>query len=126
MFGLAGSLLAFSFSLTSTRHFERRHVVLDEANALGTTYMRADFLNEAAREAVQDILRECVEARLRLLEEGRDTTATVKNNARLRELLDQLWNQIATAFWKMHNRRDSTRWFRARMKQSTWLQHASG
>ncbi|QEG35234.1 hypothetical protein [Bythopirellula goksoeyrii] len=44
VFGLAGLLLAFSFSLAATRHNERRHVVLDEANALGTCYLRAGFL----------------------------------------------------------------------------------
>lgn len=42
--GLLAFLLAFTFGLAATRFDTRRQVLLDEANAIGTTYLRAGML----------------------------------------------------------------------------------
>jgi hypothetical protein len=47
--GLLAFLLAFTFGMSRSRFDNRKQVVLDEANAIGTTYLRADFLPEASR-----------------------------------------------------------------------------
>ena len=48
-FGLLAFLLAFTFSAASTRYDARRQMVLQEANAIGTAYLRADLLPEPQR-----------------------------------------------------------------------------
>jgi hypothetical protein len=42
--GLLAFLLAFTFGLAATRFDARRSIVVQEANAIGTTYLRADLL----------------------------------------------------------------------------------
>src|SRR3954463_4323912 len=42
--GLLALLLAFPFGMAASRSDNRKQIVLQEANAIGTTYLRADFL----------------------------------------------------------------------------------
>ena len=49
IFALVALLLAFSFSATTNRYDLREHLVLDQANAIGTVYLRAGLLGEPAR-----------------------------------------------------------------------------
>src|SRR5438477_2003363 len=44
--GLLAFMLAFTFSLAALRFDARRETVLEEANAIGTTYLRAKLLPE--------------------------------------------------------------------------------
>ena len=61
---LLAFMLAFTFGIASSRFDERRLLVVDEANAIGTTYLRAEFLDEPARANVKKLLREYVALRL--------------------------------------------------------------
>ena len=62
--GLLAFLLAFSFGIVASRFDLRRQVLLDEANAIGTTYLRAAMLPETQRAPVRRLLRDYVDARL--------------------------------------------------------------
>jgi hypothetical protein len=61
--GLLAFLLAFTFGLAAARYDARRQLLLDETNAIGTTYLRAAMLPEAGGE-IQTLLRQYVDARL--------------------------------------------------------------
>jgi hypothetical protein len=56
--GLLAFMLAFTFSLAASRFEARRQVILEEANAIGTTYLRARLLPEPQRSEVAKLLRE--------------------------------------------------------------------
>ena len=45
--GLLAFILAFTFGLAAARFDARRQVLLDEANAIGTTYLQTSFLKSA-------------------------------------------------------------------------------
>src|SRR5437899_3173260 len=62
--GLLAFILAFTFGLAAARFDARREVLLDEANAIGTTYLRAGLLAEPHRTEVRKLLREYVDVRL--------------------------------------------------------------
>ena len=62
--GLLAFLLAIAFSLAANRFEDRRAVLLDEANAIGTCYLRAAMLPEPHRTEVRRMLREYVDVRL--------------------------------------------------------------
>ena len=47
--GLLAFMLAFTFGLAAARFDTRRQVLLDEANAIGTTYLRAGMLPTRAK-----------------------------------------------------------------------------
>ena len=49
LLGLVGLLLAFGLSLAVSRYEDRRANVVSEANAIGTTYLRAQTLPEPIR-----------------------------------------------------------------------------
>src|SRR5215475_10613746 len=61
--GLLAFMLAFTFGLAASRFDTRRQVLLDEANAIGTTYLRAGILPER-REEIRTLLRNYVNTRL--------------------------------------------------------------
>ena len=49
LLGLVGLILAFGLSLSLSRYEDRRAAVVDEANTIGTTYLRAQTLAEPVR-----------------------------------------------------------------------------
>src|SRR5205085_8803080 len=67
--GLLAFLLAFTFGLAATRYDTRRQLLLDEANAAGTTYLRAAMLPEGGAE-IRSLLRQYVDIRLDAARKG--------------------------------------------------------
>ena len=90
--GLLAFLLAFTFGMAATRFESRKQVVLQEANAIGTAYLRTSFLPETLREDARNSLREY----LALRTGGAPAIATPEGMARSSALHDQLW-AIATS-----------------------------
>jgi hypothetical protein len=66
MIGLLALLLAFSFGLALNRYEERRHLVIQEANAIGTSYLRAQLLDEPHRSRLSNLLVEYTDNRIKL------------------------------------------------------------
>ena len=87
--GLLGILLAFTFGMAASRFETRRELVLDEANAIGTTYLRAALLPEPHRTEIRALLRGYVDLRLEAARPG----MTVPALARSEELQGRLWAQ---------------------------------
>lgn len=56
--GLLAFLLAFTFSMAATRFDGRKQVILNEANAIGTNYLRTDLLPAQFGEQARSLLRE--------------------------------------------------------------------
>ena len=89
---MLGLLLGFSYSMAQQRFEARKQLVVEEANAIGTTYLRAQWLPEPYRGDVAKLLRQYVDARLPKDLESRDIEELVQNVSVLSErLLDQLW-----------------------------------
>jgi len=84
--GLLAFMLAFTFGMAAARFDARRQVLLDEANAIGTTYLRAGML-PGRREDIRGLLRDYVNTRLETVRSG-----NVKEGIRQSEdLQGQLW-----------------------------------
>lgn len=91
--GLVALVLGFTFSLAANRFDARRLVVLEEANAIGTCYLRARLLPEPERTEVARLLREYVDVRIRGVQEGKPEEAISRSEV----LHEQLWNYAAAA-----------------------------
>ena len=63
--GLLAFILAFTFGMTGARFDARKQLVLQESNAVGTTYLRAGMLPQRQRLEVRRLLREYVDVRLK-------------------------------------------------------------
>lgn len=64
VFALMGLLLAFSFSHSADRLDVRRKMLVDEANALGTAWLRFDLLHDSLQPVVRARFQEYVRMRL--------------------------------------------------------------
>jgi hypothetical protein len=84
--GLLAFILAFTFGLAAARYDTRRQVLLDEANAIGTTYLRAGMLPDR-REEIRALLRDYVDTRLEAVLSGK----IAEGIRRSENLQDQLW-----------------------------------
>src|SRR5688572_6962231 len=56
MLGNLALLLAFTFSVALDRYESRRRLAIEEANAIGTSYLRAQLLEEPHRTRISNIL----------------------------------------------------------------------
>src|SRR4051812_49057691 len=93
VFGLMGLMVAFTFSGAASRFDHRRDLIVEEANDIGTAYLRIDLLPEAARGALKDEFRAYVDSRLQTYRVGTDS-----------ERFNQLQRQTAqhqNQIWKM-------------------------
>lgn len=93
MLGLLALLLTFTFGASASRFEQRRQALLDEANAIGTTYLRAEMLPDEIKTAVQGRLREYVDVRL----QAADPSKTAEAIRRSDELHRELWSAATKA-----------------------------
>jgi hypothetical protein len=63
LLALLALLLAFSFDIAQDRFGKRKELLLDEANAISTTYLRADMLPAPQGERIQGLLRQYIDER---------------------------------------------------------------
>ena len=73
---LLGLILAFTFSGASSRLAERRQLIVREANAIGTAYLRVDLLPASEQPAVRHLFRQYLDARLQVYEKLSDREAS--------------------------------------------------
>ena len=66
--GLWAFLLAFLVGIVNNRFDARRELVVEEANSIGTTYLRAGYLSEPYASQSRELLREYAGERLKLVE----------------------------------------------------------
>lgn len=95
--GMMGLLLGFTFSMAVTRYDTRRDLVLKEANAVGTTWLRASLLSEEHRGPVRNLLREYVDVRLRTQAEARDPQRLAEGLRRSAAIQSSLWQHAEAA-----------------------------
>jgi hypothetical protein len=86
---LLAFLLAVTMGMASDRFDTRRGIVLDEANSIGTTFLRAGYLPEPASSEIRELLRQYVPLRIVVTDvKAVDLAADIK---RSQEILDELW-----------------------------------
>jgi hypothetical protein len=66
MLGFMGLVLAFGLSLAVGRYEDRRAAIVEESNAIGTAYLRAQTLQEPTRTRSMDGLRQFTDASIRI------------------------------------------------------------
>jgi len=84
--GLLAFILGFTFGLAATRYDIKRQLLVDEANAVGTTYLRAEMLPEQ-RDEIRALLREYVDVRIAVAVPGK----LAEGIRRSEELHSRLW-----------------------------------
>lgn len=92
--GLLALLLGFTFSMALNHYDLRRKLVIQEANSIGTTYLRTSFLPGASRNISQNLLRDYLNFRITQDTEARDKIGNLKQIAVIQS---ELWKQAEIA-----------------------------
>ncbi|GGA48526.1 DUF4239 domain-containing protein [Dyella nitratireducens] len=93
---LLSLLIGFAMSMGLSRFDERKQLVIDEANAIGTAYLRVGMQAEPVRSAAPQLWREYVDARLAIFGTGSHVDEHDPAVKRTRQIQDELWGQAAT------------------------------
>lgn len=92
---LLGLIIGFTFSMALTRYDQRKHYEEQEANAVGTEYVRAGLLPRADAARVRALLLTYLEQRI-LLYTTHDDKELEQINARTANLQNDLWSAVET------------------------------
>lgn len=91
VFALLGLLIAFTFSGAAGRFEDRRNLIVDEANAVGTAYLRIDLLPAAAQGEMRDRFRRYLDARLAVYRALPDLEAANEHLASANRIQQEIW-----------------------------------
>jgi hypothetical protein len=103
VFGLLGLLIAFSFSGAAGRFDTRRHLIVEEANAIDTAYLRLDLLPADAQPALRELFRRYLDSRLSAYRKLPDIAAATAELHRSSQLQGDLWRQAVAASQQSSN-----------------------
>ncbi len=93
---LLALLLGFTYSMSEGRFEERRQLVIDEANAIGTTYLRAKTLPEPRSSEIQGLLRQYTALLVEIAGRMEDDPEKIREmDKREKKLESMLWSQAA-------------------------------
>jgi hypothetical protein len=93
VFALLGLLLAFTFSSAASRFDTRRQLVVEEANDIGTAYLRVDLLPASAQPQLRETFRRYADSRIGVYRKMPDLAAAWAEMANAADLQKQIWTQ---------------------------------
>jgi hypothetical protein len=99
VFALLGLLVAFTFSGAASRFDARRALIVEEANAIGTAYLRLDVVPANAQPGLRDLFRRYADSRLEVYRQltASDLEAARAELDRSIRLQGEIWNQAVIA-----------------------------
>ena len=96
LFALLGLLIAFTFSGAFSRFDERRQIIVEEINRIGTAYSRLDLLEPESKQEMHNLFRGYVESRSRIFPLLIDREAVISELANSTRLQNEIWSKLIT------------------------------
>ena len=97
VFALLGLLLAFTFSGAASRFEARRPLITEEANAIGTAYLRIDLLPADIQPEMRQLFRHYLDTRLQTYSNVKDGVATTLKLNESVALQGEIWAKATAA-----------------------------
>jgi hypothetical protein len=97
VFGVMGLLIAFTFSGAASRFETRRQLIVEEANAIGTAWLRVDLLPADAQPKIRELFRAYVDARIDVYKKLPDVPAAQEALGRSIALQGRIWKAALEA-----------------------------
>ncbi len=97
LFALLGLLIAFTFSGGTSRFDSRRQLIAQEANDIGTAYLRLDLLPQGAQPALRELFRSYLDSRLMVYRKLPDLAAARAELAHSEEFQREIWTKALAA-----------------------------
>lgn len=92
--GLLAFILALTFSMAASRNDTRKQLVIDEANAIGTAYLRSDLLPEPTKSKSKQLLKDYLDNRIPAAQSVASTNEALQRHDQLQTAL---WNNAMQA-----------------------------
>lgn len=92
--GLLALILGFTFSMAISRFDHRLELVVQEANAIETTFLRSQLLPAKEALPIRKLLQKYVDARLEFFEAGSDLELIKKSEETAAQIQRALWDQL--------------------------------
>lgn len=96
LLGLLALLLAFTFGMSNSRYDSRRSLIIEEANAIGTTILRTDIYPDSVRQVLRQHLQRYLEARIEFYEADMDIEKLVEAYKRADDIGKEVWTVAAS------------------------------
>lgn len=93
---LLGLLIGFAFSMAVGRYDQRKNYEEEEANAIGTEYVRADLMPVADGDKVRVLLKRYLQKRIEFYE-TQDWDSLPRINSETSALQNEMWSLVAEA-----------------------------
>ncbi|HTE24619.1 bestrophin-like domain [Flavitalea sp.] len=93
--GVMSLLLGFTFSLAVGKFESRRHVIVEEANTIGTAILRCDMYPDSIRNPLRQNFKEYVEARIAYYDAGSDEDIMSRELVKAEEISGRIWKTVA-------------------------------
>jgi len=97
VFSMLGLLLGFTFFGAASRLEDRRHLVTQEANDIGTAWLRLDVLAPQAQPQLRQLFRDYTSARIAAFRDVEDLQATCVALEQSAKLQSQIWAAAVVA-----------------------------
>ena len=91
---MLGLIIGFTFSMAISRYDQRKNYEANEANAIGTEYVRLDLLPAADKEKIKPLLRQYLDERILFYNASRDQDQIAQINARTIALQNEMWRHV--------------------------------
>lgn len=103
IFALLGLLVAFTFSGAAERFVGRRHMIIEEANDIGTAYLRVDLLPADAQPELKGLFRKYVDSRLAIYQQASALELTRVRLAESQQIQSEIWTKSVAAAKRSEN-----------------------
>jgi hypothetical protein len=97
VFALLGLLLGFTFANGVSHLDQRRELIVREANAIGTAYLRLDLLPASQQLEMRRLFRVYLDTRLQVYERLPDVSAAERELAHAGQLQQEIWSKAVGA-----------------------------
>lgn len=97
IFGLMGLLIAFSFSGAYTRYEDRRNLIVNESNAIGTAYLRIDLLPLENQAKLRSQFKEYAKNRAEFYNQLKEPVEAIHYLRRSEKLQKEIWLNVVSS-----------------------------
>lgn len=95
--GLLGLLIAFTFAMSADRYETRRHLVVEEANAIDVVWLRQQLLEQPERDRLAVLMRQYIKERRAFVAAGSNPKRLGADWARTVALQQKIWDETGVA-----------------------------
>lgn len=97
VFSLLGLLIAFTFSGAAARFDARREQIVQEANHIGTAWLRLEMVPPAEAAKLRELFRQYLDSRIETYRKLPDLAAARAEYAHSQRLQGEIWNNAVAA-----------------------------